>query len=537
VLDETTDTFASRSSNSQRSWAPASHSTNIRTAADRARPGEDAGERQHRDMVASLRRRLAEHIGDDEVERYFDGQTRVSMLEDRLEVTVASGLLAKLLDTRYGTSIRRAAGDAFGNGKPVEVAFRVDRAAFSARPETPAPAPEPQQARVQIAARAQASAAANARCNFENYLVGKSNRLAHAAAVRVADADGYVAPLFLHGSCGMGKTHLLQATVQRYVANHPGSSVRYTTAEAFTNEFVAAIKANRVEAFRRSYRKVDLLAIDDVHFFSSKEATQAELLHTLDAVGLEGARIILASDEHPKEIRKLSDRLSSRFMAGIVVRIEAPDRELRERLVKHLAHRRGMILEDAAIGILVDRTERAIGSLGGFGGSVREIEGLLNQIDAVNRLLPELASQDGVVGALLVRRALGISDDAAANDDASRERRVRRPVAGEVVLSEICKTLGVEVMDVHGKGRHPRVVLARGLVAYLCRTLTTLSFPEIASIIGRDNHSTVITAFKRFERQMAQGESPEAHLPPTLGSLSLRELSELLARQIAKASY
>jgi chromosomal replication initiator protein len=280
-----------------------------------------------------------------------------------------------LLDTRYGTSIRRAAGDAFGNGKPVEVAFRVDRAAFSARPETPAPAPEPQQARVQIAARAQASAAANARCNFENYLVGKSNRLAHAAAVRVADADGYVAPLFLHGSCGMGKTHLLQATVQRYVANHPGSSVRYTTAEAFTNEFVAAIKANRVEAFRRSYRKVDLLAIDDVHFFSSKEATQAELLHTLDAVGLEGARIILASDEHPKEIRKLSDRLSSRFMAGIVVRIEAPDRELRERLVKHLAHRRGMILEDAAIGILVDRTERAIGSLGGFGGSVREIEG------------------------------------------------------------------------------------------------------------------------------------------------------------------
>lgn len=527
-------TAAPRSAHS-RNWSESGQTEPVRH-------GDNAGERVHRDMVASLRRRLAEQIGDDEVERYFDGQTRVNLQEDKLELTVASGLLAKLLDTRYGASIRRAAGDAFGNGRPVEVSFRVDRGAFLSRPEPAASAPEARKPGQVAAAPASPSPgrgqpAIGGRFTFENYLVGKSNRLAHAAAMRMADADGYVAPLFIHASCGMGKTHLLHAAIHRYQQVHPGSTVRYTTAEAFTNEFVAAIKGNRVEAFRRAYRRVDLLAIDDVHFFSSKEATQAELLHTLDAVGLDGAKIILASDEHPREIRKLSERLSSRFMAGVVIRIEPPDRELRERLVKHLAHRRGMMLENAAVGLVVDRTERAIGSLGGFGGSVREIEGVLNQIDAVQRLLPELAASPGVAGVLLVRRALGISDDAAAQSGSAGEVRVRRPVGGDVVLSETCKALSVEITDVHGKGRHPRVVLARALVAYLCRTLTTLSFPEIASIIGRDNHSTVITAFRRFERQMAQGEMPEGCVPQAFAGRSLREISEHVAREIAKAAY
>jgi len=504
----------------------------------------DSDERSHRDMVASLRRRLAEHIGDSDVERYFDGQTRVSLQHDRLEVTVASGLLAKLLDTRYGASIRRAAGDAFGHGRPVEVAFRVDRAAFLGRAPSAAPVrPAGVTSAVQPGSPARVSyhqATHQQRFTFDNYLVGKSNRLAHAAALRMADRDGYLAPVFIHASCGMGKTHLLQATVHRLTHTQPGACVRYTTAEAFTNEFVAAIKANRVDAFRKAYRRVDLLAIDDVHFFAGKDATQAELLYTLDAVGLEGARIILASDEHPREIRKLSERLASRFMAGVVVRVETPDRELRERLIKHLAQRRGLMLEDAAASILVDRTERSIGALGGFGGSVREIEGLLNQIDAVHRLLPELETRPGTIGAVLVRRAMGLGDQPAAESGASgsaSERRVRRPVGADVVLAEVCKALGVEVSEVQGKGRHPRVVLARAMVAYLCRTLTTHSFPEIAVVIGRTNHSTVITAYKRFERQMAKGLTPAPQLLPAFEGMNYREISEAVAKLVAKAAY
>jgi chromosomal replication initiator protein len=496
------------------------------------RPGDEAGEQRHREMVANLRRRLAEHIGDDDVERYFDGQTRVSVRDDRLELTVASGLLAKLLDTRYGTSIRRAAGDTLGHGRPVEVLFRVDRAAFPGPPEASERTSESR--RTAHAAPQVKPLASAGRFTFANFLTGKSNRLAHAAALRVADADGYVAPLFIHGSCGMGKTHLLQAALHRYQTAHPTAVVRYTTAEAFTNDFVAALKASRVEAFRRSYRKVDLIAIDDVHFFGSKEATQAELLHTLDTLGLEGARIMLASDEHPREIRKLSERLSSRFMGGVVIRVDPPDRELRERLVKHLASRRGIQIEDAAAALLVSRTERSIGTLGGFGGSVREIEGTLNQIDAVQRLLPELASTQGVVGVMLVKRALGIGDQPSS--EAGVEPRVRRPVGGDVVLAEVCKSLQVEVTDVHGKGRHPRVVMARAMVAYLCRTLTTLSFPEIAAVIRRTNHSTVITAFRRLQRQMAEGEVPADGTPDRLAGRSLREIAEHIAKEVARSS-
>ena len=527
----------------------------ILTAAPR-RAGVDAGERQHSELVANLRRRLAADIGDDDVERYFDGQTRVHLRQDRLEVTVASGLLAKLLDSRYGASLRRAAAGAMNQEVAPEVSFKVDRQAFVTSPAANlaqttrtvvGTSPSQLEACVQGAgtvARSNGSSTQgpsrsggqrghNSRFTFETFLVGKSNRIAHGAVVRMAEQPGYIAPIFLHGSCGMGKTHLLQATVHRFLQVRPTGRVRYTTAEAFTNEFVTAIKGNRVDAFRKAYRRVDLLAIDDAHFFSSKEATQAELLHTLDEVGQEGARIVIASDEHPREIQKLSERLSSRFLAGVVIRVDPPDRELRERLVVHLAQRRHITINEPAVRLLVDRTERSIGSLGGFGGSVRELEGLLNQIDAVHRLLPELAGQDGEVGALLVRKALGLNEEPA---QPLGNGRVRRPIAGEVILAETCRALEVEVHDVMDRGRHQRVVLARALIAYLCRTLTALSFPEIAGIMGRANHSTVITAFKRFQRQMADGQVPVVAMPAMFLGMTLREISEAITRVIAKAS-
>lgn len=607
------------------------HLATLQASAHTAAPSpasSDAGERQHRDMVAKFRRRLAEELGDDCVERYFDGQTKLRLNNQQAEVTVASGLLAKLLDSKYGVQIRRTVSELVGGGQPVDVQFRVDRQSFfslgtvetslngssnsqsrpgvstqstdgaeateidaGSDPVGPAYAygytpvsnnafarnhasttgmriepvagtrsgiGQPRTVAIQQSkpvagvhvtpglipgtharfGKARASVPMSlSRFTFDSFLVGKSNRLAHAAVTRIAEHDGYVAPVFLHGPCGLGKTHLLQAAVCRFLQLRPDACVRYTTGEAFTNEFVAAIKANKIDAFRKAYRRVDLLAIDDVHFFAGKEATQAEILHTFDAVGMEGARLIIASDEHPKDIAKLSERLLSRFMGGIVVKVDAPDRELRERLVRQLAQKRGLRFEEAALSIIVDRTERSIGSMGGFGGSVRELEGLMNQIDAVHRLIPELTSENGVVGAMLVRKALGLSaEEADRPQDAAPSGRPRRPIAGDVVLGEVCKALHVEISEVFGKGRHPRVVLARALTAYLCRTLTTLSFPEIARIMGRDNHSTVITAHKRFEQQMAQGLSPVEALQGTYGGLTLREVSEALAQVIAKAS-
>lgn len=472
--------------------------------------------------VAEILERLAREVGPGQIERYFDGQARITLTDGTLRVTAASGFLSDLLQRRFGDQIRRAA-----NGRAQQVEFAVDRGAFEAsRPAPARPVPRPPARATPIVRAPEAQ-----RYRFDTFLVGRSNRLACSACQRVAEDDTPVPPIFLHGSCGLGKTHLLRACTARFLERRPGATVRYTTGEQFTNEFIQAVRTGKVDAFRRIYRRVDLLCLDDVHFFSNKDATQAELLHTLDAVSLDGARLVLASDEHPKEIAKLHERLVSRFMAGAVVKLELPDAELRGRLVRHLAIRRGLDLDDAAADLVAERSARSVGSLGGFGGSVREIEGLLNQVDAVARLLPELGRQDGTIGLVLVRKALGLDESSAPAPAAPA--RLRRPVSAENIIGEICRELGVDLHDFMGKGRHKRVVLARSLVASISRRLTTMSFPEIARAMGRSNHSTVITAQKRLDRQVAEdaGRPLSGEVAGAYAGSTLREVYEAMLRK------
>ncbi len=474
------------------------------------------------DRVEQVWKRLEMDLGHEKIQRYFSGQTLLALKDNRLEVTVASGLSARMLSTQFGESLRRAATpDA---GAEVQVDFQVDRNAFETRP---APAPPKAQPRHRPAPRP------TARYRFDNFIVGAANKLAHAAALRVAEEEGPAAPLFIHGSCGLGKTHLLNAITARYTERRPGAHVKYTTAEAFTNEFINALRTGKVDNFRKAYRKVDLLCIDDAHFLSNKEATQTELLYTLDAIGLDGARLVLASDEHPREIRKMSDKLISRFMAGAVVKVETPDDELRPRLLRHLAQGRAMSLDDAALKLLCERSARSVGSLGGFGGSVRELEGLLIQVEAVHRLFPESSGGD-VIGVGLVRRALGLSTEEGRDNTPAPALRPRRPIAASTIVAEVCRSLGVDLSDFMGKGRHPRVVLARSVTSFICRKLTTLSFPEIARAMGRGNHSTVITAHRRIERDLPKKDTLPADLAPAHAGCTLMELIDALSKQIVR---
>jgi chromosomal replication initiator protein len=470
--------------------------------------------------------RIAKELGESNFQRHFSGQTKLSLKDGVLEIIVATSLAAQVLSNQFGEQLKRAGGEGVQS-----VHVRVDRAAFGA-PDKPA------QAAPRAMPRPRPVVKPQGRFRLDTFIVGTSNRLAHAAATRMADEDGPAAPLFLHGSCGLGKTHLLHAIATRFQERRPTATVRYTTAEAFTNEYITAVKLRKVDGFRKTYRRVDLLCIDDVHFFSNKEATQGELLHTFDAIGMDGARVVMASDEHPRDIQKLSDRLISRFMAGAVVKIDTPDDQLRLRLVKHLATARNLKLDDAATKLLCDRSARSVGSLGGFGGSVREIEGLLIQVEAIHRLLPEIGTADGTIGVGLVRRALGITSDGGPDSTGPAPAlRPRRPIAAQTIVSEVCRGLNVDLSDFMGKGRHQRVVLARSLCSYICRRLTTLSFPEIARAMGRTNHSTVITAHRRVERDLKAKPLP---LPPELcpnhPGTTLGELNEALSKQIVRAA-
>ncbi len=481
-------------------------------------------DRLENDRLEQVWKRLEMDLGHEKIERYFSGQTLLSLKNNRLEVTVASGLSARMLSTQFGESLRRAAAEAEGDGD-VQVAFQVDRSAFDTKP-APAPVVKPQ-------TRHRIPPKPLARYRFENFIVGASNKLAYAAAVRTAEEEGPAAPLFIHGTCGLGKTHLLNAIAARFAERRPGANVKYTTAEAFTNEFIAAVRTSKVDAFRKTYRKVDLLCIDDVHFLSSKEQTQLELLYTLDCIGMDGARLVLASDEHPREIRKVSDKLISRFMAGAVVKIETPDEELRPRLLRHLAEARGLRLDEAALKLLCERSIRSIGSLGGFGGSVRELEGMLVQVEAVHRLFPESNGGD-VIGVGLVRRALGLTSEETRDSGPAPALRPRRPIAASTIVAEVCRALAVDISDFMGKGRHPRVVLARSVTSFICRKLTTLSFPEIARAMGRGNHSTVITAHRRVERDLPKKDTLSADLAPNHAGCTLMELIDSLSRQIVR---
>lgn len=460
--------------------------------------------------------RVRRALGANQFARYFSGQTRLALSSEGVEVAAASDMLAKLIERRFAGRLAEAFSTA-----PDRVRVRVDRAlaAPALRPPPPSrPAPRP--APAASGAIPVGPGVTPGRYSLNDFVVGISNRLAHAAASRLADDDHTASPLFIHGPCGVGKTHLLQGLAARYLERRPVAAVRYTTAEAFTNDYIAAVRNNRIDAFRKIYRKLDLLCLDDAHFFANKEGTQSELLHTFDAVGLCGARVALASDEHPRHIAKMHERLVSRFLSGAVVRLDPPDPELRDRLVRKLAQRRGLALEDAAVLLIAQHGH----------GSVRELDGLLIQVEAVLRLLPEF-SGTRVAGVIAVRRALGIADSASSP-------RPRRPLSIDAISAEVCRLLSVEPVDLMGKGRHKRVVLARAVCVHLCRRYTTHSYPEIARGIGRPNHSTVITAHQRLNGQLESlGDSqplPEVTigLSPELRGLPLRPLVEAIDQRV-----
>lgn len=523
--------------------------------------------------------RLAQLVGSTDFARYFAGQTTVRATTEGLEVAAASGFLAKALERRFGQALKTlaqlcptgavrfvvdasvqvaatsscAASHSTGaatarttharsiashavdtgsvtdatTGSPATSPARPTSFTAIARPASPRPV-RPQGRATDGAPRVERTGEAS-RQRFETFVVGESNRMAHAAAWAVACGESPL--VFIHGSCGVGKTHLMRAIAHEALRRNPSGSVRCTTAEAFTNEFIQAVRTNKVDAFRKQYRKCDVLCIDDVHFLASKEATQQELLHTLDAAGLSGTRIALACDEHPREVAKFNERLVSRFLSGPVVRIDPPDASLRAELIRHLATRRGLTLEPAAAALVAERAATA--GARHNPASVRELEGMLIQIEAVRTLLPELSTEDGSsdrrVGVVLVRKALGLSDQAPT------PRTAKRPIPVSAILEVVCECVGAPVVEVMGKSRHQRVVLARSMVAHLSRRLTTMSFPEIARAMGRPNHSTVITAQKRLELEMSRTDGGRLDwLDGPSSGLTLRELADELALKIQR---
>lgn len=329
----------------------------------------------------------------------------------------------------------------------------------------------------------------NQRHIFDSFVVGPGNRLAHAAASAVAEAPGKTYnPLFLYGTPGLGKTHLLHAVGHQIQLLHPDARVAYLSGEAFTYQYVTAIRDHKIQAFRRRYRGVDVWLIDDVQFLIGKERTEEEFFHTFNALYDTGKQIVLSSDRSPKEL-DLDARLLSRFESGLVADIAPPDFETRAAILQRKAANEQMCLPDEVV-LYVAKIIRS---------NIRQLEGALVKLHAYASLMK-----------MPVTREL-------AQEVLHGYFAVEPELNPQTVQLEVCRLFNMNLEDVTGSGRSRDVVLARQVAMYLSRMLTSASLPAIGRAFGKD-HSTVIHAC----RKVAQLVTVDPKLAATLKEVQCR---------------
>lgn len=309
----------------------------------------------------------------------------------------------------------------------------------------------------------------NPNYTFDNFIIGKGNQMAHAAALIVSEEPGKLYnPLFFYGGVGLGKTHLMQAIGNKRLEDHPETNVKYVTSEAFTNDFINAIQTNQTEEFRREYRDVDILMVDDIQFFAQKEGTQEEFFHTFNDLYNNDKQIVLTSDRVPQEIPKLQERLVSRFAWGLPVDITPPDLETRIAILKNKAKLDNLVIPNDTLAYIAGQID----------SNVRELEGALSRVQAYSKLKDEPITTDLVYEAL---RGLKLSKD-------------NRQLSIVDIQNKVASYFHISISDLKGKKRMKSIVMPRQIAMYLAREMTSNSLPKIGKEFGGKDHTTVIHA-------------------------------------------
>lgn len=308
---------------------------------------------------------------------------------------------------------------------------------------------------------------------FETFVIGNSNRFAHAAAQAVANDPAHAYnPLFLYGGVGLGKTHLMHAIGNRIKQNNPNMKVLYTSSEKFTNEIINSIQNKTTEAFRQKYRNIDCLIIDDIQFLKGKEQTQVEFFHTFNALKDADKQIIISSDRPPREIETLEDRLRSRFDQGLTADIQTPDLETRMAILRTKAASDNIVLPTEVITLLATN----------IATNIREIEGAYNKIVAYTSLMHM---------PITVETAQKVLSD-MGNDIKTRT------ITYEGIIKVVADHYNVKQDELFNKKRTQNIAFPRQVAMYLCRELADLSYPRIGELFGGRDHTTVIHAYEKI---------------------------------------
>jgi chromosomal replication initiator protein len=416
----------------------------------------------------------------------FSSTSAVDLTDDVLVVAVPSTLVKERIEGRYLPQVHAALAN---QGQPeVDVVLQVrpDSAATEelfpgvgsrGESDTPVQLPPPASSAPQQAVEERQSL--NPRYTFENFVTGASNRFAQAAALAVAEtpARSYN-PLFIYGVAGLGKTHLLHAIAHYVKQNYPAYKVRYVSTEAFLNDYVEGIRTNSMPEFKKKYREIDVLLVDDIQFMEGKEGLQEEFFHTFNQLHAANRQIVLSSDRPPRAIATLEDRLRSRFEWGLITDIQPPDVETRLAILRKKAEREPTHIPNDVLEFIATHIVN----------NIRELEGALIRVSAfasLNRqpLTAELAAT--VLGDIL-------SDSEP------------RPITAQTIIDATAKMFGFTQDELKGKSRRRPLVTARQVGMYVCREMTDLSYPAIAREYGGRDHTTVIHAVEKIGALMSE---------------------------------
>jgi chromosomal replication initiator protein len=425
---------------------------------------------------------------------WFAAVQPVELTGTDLTVSVPSTLVRDRIQSNYAGMLKDAVRVVTGLAVELHIVVRTeprkeqvldvtDDAVASGRVEAPPGKPSKgsqKSARPPAPARESEDPLLHPKYTFENFVIGTSNRFAHAAALASAEKPGHsFNPLFIYGGSGLGKTHLLHAIGHFVQQVYPEKTVHYVPTETFMNDFVDALRTNTASVFKRRYRNVDVLLIDDIQFMENKEGLQEEFFHTFNELHTSDRQVVITSDRPPKAIATLEDRLRSRFEWGLSIDIQPPDLETRLAILQKRAEAEGYShVPDDVLGFIATNIR----------DNVRELEGALIRVAAYARLNQSSLSET------LAREIL-------ADMLPGAEARVITPA---VILDETSKMFGWSIDELCGKSRRRPLVIARQIAMYVFRELTDYSYPQIAREFGGRDHTTVMHAVEKITAQMAE---------------------------------
>jgi chromosomal replication initiator protein len=399
--------------------------------------------------------------------RTWFGEVRATEERDALVLAVPNNFTREWIEGHFLDLIRAAVRDASG-GDRVVVRLVVDDSLASTDAEQ---------------APREPTAGINPKYTFDLFVIGSSNRFAHAAALAVAETPARAYnPLFIYGGTGLGKTHLLQA-IAHYITNHASRlSVRYVTSETFMNDFINSLRDRRIEGFKQRYRNYDVLMIDDVQFFEHKERIQEEFFHTFNSLYESGSQIVISSDRPPREIATLEARLRSRFEWGLITDIQPPDLETRIAILRKKVHTDSISISDSQVLTFIASR---------ISTNIRELEGALTRVVAFSSLTGR---------AMTVELAQDVLKDVFPQGEVAQ-------VSIERIQEVVSQRFSLSITELCGKRKSQNIVYPRQVAMYLSRELTDSSLPKIGNAFGGRDHTTVMHATSKIAGLIKQDRS------------------------------